>query len=263
MLGRTDGSIYHDELNDAYYPQKLANVVAEGKASGLLYLTDASRGCNLEGFVREDQVHGDDPDAQILRAAIRSDYAMLRYFRQTIFVRSEQVPDRRPDVSRASGLYVTSGLARQQDGSFLFGQEKVDIYSPDLASAIERVAANSPQRTAIGEVANTPEHLRTVLRMFSDWYVDLHLAPASFATEPGEYPETCPLARAMLAMGEQSVVSLNHLLVKLDRPEVRELLRAADGSRTIDELAALSHGVPADKVMEVLKLATKDALLTR
>jgi hypothetical protein len=99
--------------------------------------------------------------------------------------------------------------------------------------------------------------------MFSDWYVDLHLAPASFATEPGEYPETCPLARAMLAMGEQSVVSLNHLLVKLDRPEVRELLRAADGSRTIDELAALSHGVPADKVMEVLKLATKDALLTR
>ena len=133
----------------------------------------------------------------------------------------------------------------------------------EAASAIERAAANSPQRTPVSEVAPTREHLHTVLQLFADWYLNLYLAPAPFAAEPGEYPETSPLARAMLAMGEQSVASLDHQLARVDLPEVRELLRAADGRKTIGELAGIGHGVHADKVMEVLKLAAKEALLTR
>lgn len=263
MLGRTDGSIYHDELNEVFLPQYLAHVVAEAKDCGLRYLTDAARGCLLEGFVRDDQVRSDDPDSQVLRAAVRNDYRTLRYFRQTIFVRSEQVPDRRSDVNRASGLHLSTPLKRQEDGSFLLGSEKVDIYSPELASAIESAAANSPQRTPVSEIAKTPEHLRTVLRMHSDWYVNLHNAPAPFAAEPGEYPETCPLGRAMLRMGDSSIATLNHLLLRLDRPEMRALLRAADGTKTVSELAELGHGIPPDKIAEALGLAAKDALLVR
>ena len=261
MLGRTDASIYHDELNDSFYPQKVENVVASAKECGLRYLSDASRGCNLESFVRDDQVKGDDPDAQVVRAAVGSDYAALRYFRQTMFVRAEQVPDRRLDVSRASGLYLSTLLKRQEDGSFLLANEKVDIYSPDLASAMERAAEETPQRTPVDEIATLPEHQRTVLRMFADWYVSLHVNPAPFVAEPGERPEVSPLARAMIAMGETMIATRNHSLLRIDRPDIRGLMLAADGTKTVGELAELGHGIAPENVPNALKLIAKDGFL--
>ena len=97
--------------------------------------------------------------------------------------------------------------------------------------------------------------------MFADWYVSLHVNPAPFVAEPGERPEVSPLARAMIAMGETMIATRNHSLLRIDRPDIRGLMLAADGTKTVGELAELGHGIAPENVPNALKLIAKDGFL--
>ena len=59
------------------------------------------------------------------------------------------------------------------------------------------------------------------------------------------------------------ICSLDHGLMAIDQPELRALLVAADGSRTMAELSALEHGIPGDEVPAALAAAARRALLLR
>ena len=79
-----------------------------------------------------------------------------------------------------------------------------------------------------------------------------------YAVAPGERPETAPWIRLRLASGEEQVVTLR---LRPLRIEQRALLQAADGTRTMAELAALDHGIPTSQVPAALAAAGRQALL--
>lgn len=261
MLNRPDSVLFHDELGDCYHPQSLADVAASAWARGLRLLTDAGRNRHLDGFLPDGAPVPADPDAAVLRSAIADDYASLRYFRHSLLVRQEAPIDRTIDARRIAGCYLTTRLQRQADGTFALSGDTIEIADEELAAALERAAAAAPQRVPLSEIARTDEHLRVVLQLFAEWYVTLWMDPTPFPLAPGEFPQASPLVRAMLQRGDLAVCTLDHALLKIEQAELRALLLAADGTRTLAQLAAMDHGIPAEEVEAALTASAQRGLL--
>ncbi|MBU6266177.1 MAG: class I SAM-dependent methyltransferase [Sphingomonadales bacterium] len=261
MLDRPDAVLFHDELGECFHPQRLLDVAVAAHENGLTFLTDAGRQRHLDGFLAHDVEPGPDADAAVLLAATRADYAALRYFRQSLFVRAANVPDRRIDSARLAGLWMATRLRHEGGGRFSHGEDTVTISDPALVDAIVRVAACYPQRLPVALVTVDPAHWRDLLRMFVDWHVDLFPGPAPFARDVAAHPEVSPLVRGMLAQGETTVCTLDHGAITIEQAELRALLMAADGTRAIDEIAALATGVPPGDVLPALIASAERALL--
>lgn len=261
MLQRPDAVLFHDELGDCFHPQRLTDVAADAHAHGLVFLTDAGRNRQLDGFLPDGTPVPVDPETCVLRAASQDDYAALRYFRQSLFVKPAAALDRRIDATRLSGAWLSTKLRRQDDGTFAQGGDSIAIADPVLAQGIERAAAAFPQRVPINAISTDPEHLRVLLQLFTEWYVNLHPGPAPFPAAPGAWPQSSPLIRAMMELGEATVCTLDHGLLKIEQPELRALLMAADGHRSVEQIAALGTGIPAADTLAALTASAGRALL--
>ena len=261
MLNRPDSVLFHDELGDCYYPQRLIEVAQAGEELGLRLLTDAGRNRHLDGFLKDGADLPEDADKAVLLAASRSDYEALRYFRHSLFVRAEQPIDRVIDAGRIADMYLTTRLQRQEDGTFMQDGDRIEIADDELAAALERAASLAPERVPVSEITRNPEHLRVLLQLFAEWYVTLHPGSQPFPLDPGPHPETSPLVMAMLKMGELTVCTLEHRLLKIEQDELRGLLLAADGTRTVAEIAAMDHGIPSDEVPAALTASARRGLL--
>jgi len=261
MLERPDAVLFHDELGPCYHPQRFLDVVAAAEANGLRFLTDAGRNLHLDGFLRGDAPAGSDPEQTVLRACSLDDYTTLRFFRQSLFVRSGQQPDRTIRPERLAGLYLSTKLKRRDDGAFMAGEDEIEIAHEGLANGLARAAAAYPQRVPLDEITQDPALRRVVLQLFSEWYVNLHLEPAPFPDRPGGYPQTSPLIRGLLSLGDVMVSTLDHGLLKVEQPELRKLLMAADGSRTLTEIAELGTGIPPEDIEAALTASARRALL--
>lgn len=259
MLKRPDAVLFHDELGPCFHPQRLLDVAAAARDCGLTFLTDAGRNRHLDGFLPDGSAVPDDPEASVLLAASRDDYAALRYFRQSLFVKA--APDRTVAPARIAGMWISTRLRRDEDGSFVQSGDRISIADEGLADAIARAAALHPQRVPLSEVTDDPEHLRVILQLFAEWYVNLHLGPAPFPAEPAERPQASPLVRGMLEMGETMLCTLDHGVLKIEQSELRALLMAADGTRTIAEIAALGTGIPPEDTLAALTASCGKALL--
>lgn len=259
MLKRPDAVLFHDELGPCFHPQRLLDVAAAAHECGLSFLTDAGRNRHLDGFLAEGNPQPEDPEAAVLLAASRDDYASLRYFRQSLFVKGE--PDRAIDATRIADLWLSTRLKREDDGSFTQGGDRISIADEALASAVERAAAIHPQRVPLSTITHDAEHLRVILQLFAEWYVNLHTTPAPFPATPSEKPCSSPLVRGMLDMGETMLCTLDHGVLKIEQSELRALLRAADGTRTVAQIAALGTGIPAEDTLAALTASCSKALL--
>ena len=261
MLKRPDAVLFHDELGECYNPQRLLEVIEDGARHGLRFLTDAGRNRHLDGFLPDGAELPGDPDRTVALAASRDDYAALRYFRQTLFVRDSQSLDRTIEPTRIEHLWLSTRLERQPDGSFAIAGDTIEIADEALAAAIEAAALRHPQRTPVDAIATSPENLRVLLQLFAEWYVNLHLDPAPFVAEPGPMPQSSALVRGMIEMGELTLCTLDHGVLKIEQGELRALLLAADGTRSMEEIAAIEHGIPSGDVEAALKASSGRALL--
>lgn len=261
MLERPDAVLFHDELGPCYHPQRFLDVVAAAQANGLRFLTDAGRNLHLDGFLKGEGAPGTDPEQAVLRAASLDDYTALRFFRQSLFVRAEQHPDRTIRPERLADLYLSTKLKRREDGAFLLGEDEIEIAHEGLADGLARAAAAYPQRVPLREITQDPALWRVVLQLFAEWYVNLHLEPAPFPDRPGELPETSPLIRGLLSLGDVMVSTLDHGLLKVEQPELRQLLMAADGSRSLAEIAEAGTGIPSEDIEAALTASARRALL--
>ncbi|HMP55193.1 MAG TPA: class I SAM-dependent methyltransferase [Novosphingobium sp.] len=261
MLQRPDAVLFHDELGECFRPQRALDVAAAARAQGLVYLTDAGRNRHLDGFLPDGSPVPDDPEGAVLLAASRDDYASLRYFRQSLFVRASQVPDRQIEPRRMADCWISTRLRRGEDGTFSQGGDSIAIADEALADAIARVAAVHPQRVPLAQVASQPDHLRVILQLFAEWYVNLHLDPAPFPAGIGDLPEASPLVRGMLALGEDMVCTLDHTVIRIEQPELRALLIAADGNRSLAGIAAMETGIPPADTAAALSAAAARALM--
>lgn len=259
MLKRPDAVLFHDELGPCFNPQRLMDVAEAAASNGLVFLTDAGRNRHLDGFLPDGSAVPDDPEYAVLLAASRDDYASLRYFRQSLFVKQE--PDRMIDATRIADMWISTKLQRLPDGSFTQGGDSVNIADEDLAAAIARVAAVHPQRLAISALTDNPEHLRVIVQLFAEWYVNLYPDPAPFPFGPSDAPCASPLVRGMLGLGETMLCTLDHTVLKIEQPELRALLMAADGTRSIAEIATLNTGIPPDDTHAALTACCGKALM--
>ncbi len=259
MLLRPDAVLFHDELGPCFNPQRLRDVVAAGNANGLIFLTDAGRNRQLDGFLPDNADLPDNPDAAVLDAAGRDDYASLRYFRQTLFVK--QVPDRVIDPERIADLWLSTKMQLQDDGTFKHGDDAIEIKDEAFSAALVHASSIYPQRIPVAQITGDPALLRIIIQLCTEWYVNLHSGPASFPSAPSDLPCSSALVRGMLELGEVMLCTLDHTVLKIEQPELRALLMAADGTRSVEEIAALGTGIPPEDTLAALTACCTKALI--
>lgn len=263
MHARSPQVLFHDELGPCFEPQSLTDVATAADAVGLRFLADLSYNCGLDGFLPDDIGDIANPDEVVLRLAQSRDYLWLNYFRATLLVHEQAPIDRRLDPRRIDSMFVSAKLQLLEDGRFANGDTRFTISDPQLAEAIRGLAKEYPMRRPLSELVHDDERRRTLLKLYRFSSLEFHLGPEPFAKRPGPSPETGRWIRSLLLRGEREIHSLAAQTMTIDQPELRALLLAADGTRTIAELAEMDHGIPGDQVEAALASAAERALLVR
>jgi SAM-dependent methyltransferase len=262
MLKRPDGVLFHDELGEVYAPQSLMDVASAAAAVGLRVLSDSGRNRQLDGFFPEDHVSGGDPERELLRLRQIDDQLSMRFFRHSLFVRSEAAPLRRIDTSRLDALWISARLRRGEDGIFCSGEDQITVKDAELASTLERLSEAWPDRLPVKDLIKGEDRRMAVLDLFSQSYAELHWAPKPFTHDLSDRPRTSALIRGQIERGDTRICALNHVLLSIDQPELRHLLDLADGTRTIAEICATPGlAIPPDEVPLALTAAARRALI--
>ena len=262
MLERPGNVLFHDELGDYFAPQSLSATIAEAEKNGLRYLSDGGRNRHLDGFMADEFAAFEDPEKLIVRQSQRDDYLSMRFFRQTLFVRQDQKPLRTLDPFRASPMWISTTMKRGEGREFKHGADVIELRDDGFADAMETISSGYPNRFPVSEHVQGDGPLTALLHMFSQWYANFHTTAPPFCLTVGNRPCTSPLVRGQIFMGFQTVCALNHQLLNIDQENIRALLVAADGTRTVSELENMDEiDIPADQVRDALQAAAMKSLM--
>jgi trans-aconitate methyltransferase len=265
MLERPDSVLFHDELGGVFVPQRLTDVAAAAAANGLLFLSDdPRRDRHLDGFLPDAIEPSGDVDALVVRAAQATDYAVVRFFRQSLFVKAGRKPLRKIDLDQLDGVSVSGRLTRDADGRFRGDRSTFKLDDESLIRLLDIVSDNYPERFPFAEKVIDPIRRRAMLDLFAYNYIRFHLEPEPMSLTLPERPEVSPLARAQLRANASPVLTLTHRMIEIEQPNLKALLIAADGSRTVAEIAALPDlDFPASDVAPALAAAARLGLIVR
>jgi SAM-dependent methyltransferase len=254
--------LFHDELGPEFAPQYLCDVAAAAAANGLRFLSDAIRGQHLCGFLPNDASGSADPEHEVLRRAQSKDFQDVMFFRETLFVKAAVKPRRTIDTAMLNKLWVSALVTRNEKGEFIQGSRTVKVSDKKMIAALSALADLEPFREPVATFFADPKQRMALLRFYSDWFVDLGIGPQPFAREIGERPKLSPLIRAQFVRGETTIITLGLVQLSITQPELRALLLAADGTRTINEIAALPDlGFPIDEIRPALEASARRGLL--
>lgn len=228
--------LFHDEMGAFYEPQRFLDTVEDARANGLRYLGDASKGRALESFLPANFPDTADEETALLRLIQAADYRDMCPFRQTLFVRDHRRPQRRFDLSRFDGLYVSAEGERLPDGEFRLRQDSLTVHDPDVAAALDRLIAAAPDRVPARELGGE-EVLRTLWVLYGRALVDFSPLPFPYPAVAGERPVASPLVRTMLERGDDTLCALDHRMLKFENAPTRALLALLDGTRDRAALA--------------------------
>jgi len=218
--------LFHDELGDVFEPQAFADVVEAAARHGLRFLNEAEPGRMDQGMPEADM-----DDAALIRAVQADDYASVCFFHQTLFVRSDRIPTRRPNLAAVPDLYASARCTRTGPTDFESSDGTFGISDLPLADAVAKIGEAWPQRLRVGDLVQDEMRLEAVYRLFLGKAIELHASPLPGVTAPGDRPRVSGLARALLTLGEDRLFTLDHRAVLLDEPAPRAFLSLLDGSR--------------------------------
>lgn len=265
-LEQPDGLLFHDELGETYCPQLHSDVCTAAASAGLIYLADPGHGWLDHGFLDEGVAPEADVQAQIVRLSQARDFMQVRYFRRSLFVRSEARPRRILDPGALRGLWASTRCQRDGDGWRGDAGSAFAVKDAALDSALEQLAAARPGRLPVAGLVDDDDRRRSLLQLFDRGDIVLHMSPAAFTTLQPERPVLSPLARAMIAEGLNTVCTLDHSTLRLDDPALRAFFAGLDGSRGAEELAALARQngfADPSQWPDALALALRKALIMR
>jgi trans-aconitate methyltransferase len=261
MLTRPEALIFHDEMGPCYFPKSLSDVAGAAAVGGLRVLSDAGRNRHLDGFLADDPPPGVDVEAAILRQAQSGDYIAMRFFRQSLLVKANARPLRRPDPRTFDGLWASARLTRDAAGVFHHGDDEFEVNQAGLAGRLEQLAAHWPARVSVAELAPNDDERMALLELYAGWLINLHSGPPAFALGVSEYPCVSQLARAQLAAGSDMICTLDHRQIAVAQTELRALLSAADGTRTVQDLVDLGTGMRDEDIPGALGASARQGLL--
>lgn len=260
QLSEKQGSVLlHDELGECYFPQSLRAVAECANNYGLRYFTDAT--ASFDGFHTDPSESMTNEDEPMIAKNQIEDFRFARFFRETLLVRADAPIDRILRAERVKGMLVSTKLRLDDEGALRHEKETVRLSDARLSQAWSDLGANYPARVPVEDIATTPDELRSVLHMFAPKCIGLHLGPPPMCTIVGERPLSSPLVRGQILLGMEEVATLDHGQIRVSQPELRELLLAADGSRTIAEIGEMGIAIPADEVRDALNLAARLGLM--
>lgn len=241
MLDRPTNLLFHDELGECFYPQRLTDVTSAASQAGLRFLSDAGRNRHFDGFLDAAQEMPADAETEVLRSAQMDDYLTMRYFRQTLLVRDEAQPKRLIDTDYLADLWVsTKATFDAETGLFAVGKTQLEFDGEtDFTEPMCRIVEAGIRRIPIAGLIEDPRRRAILLRLFNEWAVQFHTGPPPFATEVGDKPLSSPLARIEIARDQNRLCTLDHRIIEIDQPGLRALIGAANGERTISEIAAM------------------------
>jgi SAM-dependent methyltransferase len=263
-LKEPDALLFHDVLGGDYHPQLHAVVCGEAERYDLIFLADAGRRRVDDGFLPEDVAPEPDLQAQIVRSAQQRDLLELRYFRHSLFVRADAEPRRNFEPAVVAGLWASARYEPQGEG--WRGEDGTEFgvtRDAALAAAVERLSEARPARLRVSELGLDELRLRSLLNMYDLRLIQLHTAPAPFATYAPERPQLSALARAMIDEGLERLCSLDHSIIAIEDPEMRRFLAGLDGSRDASamENLAVECGLGNGRWREAVQLAVRTGLI--
>ena len=256
--------IFHDELGEVFAPQALCDVAAAAERFGLQFLGDAGEGPAGDGFLPDGAT--DLSTAAVVRAAQLFDDKSVRFFRQSLFVRADRMPERRVDLSHFKSFYVSSTSLPIDETRFAWSGGEFTIDDPVLAGIMKRIVDASPDRLRLSDLTDDETVIRALFRFCEVGWASFHTVPTPYAVAPLERPKLSLLARAQMELDRDIVARLDQRVLKVAEPGPRAFMRLLDGAHTLDELRALwaadEHHTEMD-FDSALKMTLKFALIER
>lgn len=251
MLGRPDAVLFHDELGDCYAPQYLSEVIAAAGDHGLEFLGDAGIKRLNDGFLPADIAASDDPTAQIVQRAQADDFSAMRFFRQSIFVRSGRRMARSQQVDRVVNCHAAGLFSGTEDGGIRVGEVEFVLRDAELMRRLLDMGATWPAYHSVSTLACTIEEQVALVELYSMGLLHLSTAPAPFSLTPPERPMASALARAQIALGADTVTTLHFEQMRLDDPAARTFILLLDGTRDHEALSQAWTEIPHDPTISI------------
>lgn len=264
MLQRPDAVLFHDELGDCYAPQYLNAVVAAAGAHGLEFLNDAGRDRLGDGFASDDDGDKVTTDA-LTRRAVADDFAAMRFFRQSLFVRSGRAVARAPRLD-ALDDWLIAGMFEPADGGIRIGQAEFALRDQGLTDRLLALGAGWPRHERVSTIALDEEQRDAVFQLYRMGIIHLTTTEPPFASGVAAKPVASPLVRAQLTMGHPTVTSLHLETMKIDDAIARAFIPLVDGTRdhqALSELLSHQSGNPTVDVQAALESLANQRLLLR
>lgn len=265
LLQRIPAAIFHDEMNEAYAPQLISDVVAHAERHGLRYLCDCRPPINVEAFFPSDErkqlrqrAAGD-----WVRLEQIQDFAFLTRYRELIFCRRAGIIDRRADWTRleslhAQGQFIPGEPDDAEPNAFAFrveGNARFTTTDARLADLLRRIGKANPGSIPLaGEIGGTAIG-DAILQFYLMGWLSLQSEPFPFSLTPGERPVASPLARQQATQGETRLATLHHKMMEVAEPAGRHFITLLDGTRSRRELAiemANFTGTPLETVVAMM-----------
>jgi SAM-dependent methyltransferase len=252
--------LFHDELGEVFEPQAFSAVAAAAACHGLRFLNEAEPGRMDQGMPGVEM-----DETALIRAVQAEDYQSACFFHQTLFVRSDRVPARRPDIAAVAELYASTRCTRTGPTDFTSQEGTFGISDLPLADAVARIAEAWPQRLRVGDLVHNEMRLEAIYRLFLGKAITLHATPLPGVARPGDRPRISALASALLTLAEERLFTLDHRAVLLDEPAPRAFLALLDGSRdwpTIEaDWARSGHADDTDAAAALARFASVPLLV--
>lgn len=268
MLQRPDAVLFHDELGDCFAPQYLRDVVLSAGAHGLEFLNDSGRDRLDDGFA-PDEGEGENapPDtAALVRRAQADDFSAMRFFRQSLFVRSGRQIARAPCLDSLDACLIAGMFEPSGEGGIRIGETEFVLRDAGLTRRLLDLGAGWPRHRVVADIAHDADQREALFRLFKMGVCHLTTQPPPFAMSASERPVASPLVRAQLLAGLPTVTSLHLETMKIDDPAARAFIPLLDGSRDRNALTEPWAALPHDSSINVgqaLQMLAGQRLLLR
>jgi methyltransferase-like protein len=259
VLDRSDGGLFHDDLETWNDPVYVTEIVDHAARHGLRFLAeadlhDSSMGNLAAGIV--DALDELEPRTEVEQEQAL-DFLRLRMYRQTLFTLDAAEQPKLPDPRNVGPLHAYSGLrpgdpqANVRDESLVEFEDRhgarLSTDHPDVKSALAKLAGAWPGPVAVTDLTSTSVDAdavrQTILGGHAAGLVELTTHAPNIASAPSDKPCSSPLARAQAAAGAGDLTNLKHERIPVAEDIDRHLIDLLDGTRDHDALArALRDG---------------------
>jgi SAM-dependent methyltransferase len=282
---RSDAVLYHDDLEPLNRPILFTDFLAEVEPHGLQYLAEAD-------WFEMTPTRLPPAAAELLERSGQDrvareqylDFLKCRAYRQTLLCRDEVKLDAAPSVENVRALMAAAPVRPSSKRVDASDRSRVEFRTakgatmttdhPLLKAGLLVLGEAWPRRLSFEDVVAQAAELSGAapdaageraladlwLRGYDANLIRLHSYAPPIAAVPGGRPRSSEVARRLLALGDETVTSLDHESVGLDE-RMRRLVELADGSRDREALARELGDVKRSRLDENLQVLAALALL--